>query len=149
VEGGTLLLTADRLDVLQGERIHAVFVASVPMISLLALGGIDRLARELEDVGFRDVHVFADRPSSWRLGGDVPRPDGNEWLLFADLVPESTASYQRQLTEDLRVADSWDARLDGEPAAPFHPYAVSFCAAARFAGELRAYATAYAVEAFT
>jgi hypothetical protein len=141
-------LSADRFDVLEGERIHAVLIVSTPIVSVLALGGLDRLRHELEDIGFRDVQLFATRPLAWRFGADVPQPDGLEWLLFAELVPVRTASLQRQLSDELRVATAWEARLDGEPALPlFHPYAVDFCAAARIAGVVRAYANAYPLEA--
>jgi hypothetical protein len=144
-----MLLTADRLDVIENERIRAVLLVGAPMVSVLTLGGVDHLRRELEDVGFRDVQVFLDRPETWRFGASVARPSGLEWLLFADLVPAQTASLQRQLTEELRVLDSWDARLDGEPAVPaFHPYAVDLCATARFAGVVRVHAMAYPLEAF-
>ena len=143
-----MLLSADRIDVVADERIRAVLVVGTPMVTVLALGGVDRLRRELEDIGFRDVQVSADRPSFWRSSG-VARPDDLAWLLFAELVPRRSASLQRQLTEELRVADAWDARLDGERSLPkFHPYAVYECAAARLAGVLRAYATAYSTEVF-
>ena len=89
------------------------------------------------------------RPETWLGARSVVRPDGPEWLLFADLVPTQTASLQRDLSGDLRVADAWDARVDDGPAlSTFHPYAVDPCAAARFASALRIYATAYATEAF-
>lgn len=143
-----MLLTADRLDVLAGERLHAVLVVGPSMVSILAQGGIDHLRHQLEDVGFQDARLFVDRPSSWHLGAGVPRPDAPEWLVFAELLPAQTASLQRQLTEDLRVADAWDVRLDDTfVVTPFHPYAVDACASARFAGASRAFATAYAMEA--
>jgi hypothetical protein len=140
-------LSAERIDVAEGERIRAVLIVSTPIVSVLTLGGLDRLRHELEDIGFHDVQLFAARPAAWLFAPDVPQPDELEWLLFAELVPVSTASLRRELTDELRVATAWDARLDGEPALPFHPYAVDFCAAARFAGVVRAYATAYRLEA--
>jgi hypothetical protein len=145
-----MLLNADRLDVIEGELIHAVLIVSAAMVSVLAAGGIQSLARELEDVGLRSVQVFTDRPTSWKRGSNVPRPDDPEWLLFAELVPIRTVSFQRDLTERLRVADAWDARLDDALILPlFHPYAVARCAAARFSGSVRAFATAYPIEVFS
>jgi hypothetical protein len=142
-----VLLSADRLDVIAGERIRTALIVSTVMVTVLSAGGVESLRRELEDVGFRDVRVFVDRPDSWRGGSDVPRPDGLEWLLFAELVPKFTASFQRQLTEQVRVADAWDARLDGIPPLPlFHPYAVALCVAARFAGAVHGFAIAYPIE---
>jgi hypothetical protein len=141
-----MLLGADRLHVVEGERIHAVLIVSTPMVSILALGGLDRLRHELEDLGFRDVQLLVDRPSTWRGGAEVTRPGDLEWLLLAELVPMHSTSFQRQLTSELRLAVCWDARLDGERAVPaFHPYAAHFCAVARFAGALRAYAIAYVI----
>lgn len=144
-----MLLTADRLDVVAGERLRAVLVVSPPMAAVLTMGGLPRLRSELEDIAFRSAQLFFDRPASWRFGGDVTRPDVPEWLLFADLVPTQTASLRRELTGEVRVADAWDARLDGDVAPePFHPYAASPCATARFGGAVRAYAAAYPMEAF-
>jgi hypothetical protein len=146
---GSVLLTADRIDVVAGEGVHAVLIVSTPMVVVRALGGVDRLRRQLEDVGFHDVRVFLDRPPTWRSPSNVPRPGDLEWSLFAEFVPNRTASLRRALTEELRVADAWDARTDGVASLPiFHPYAVCECAAARFSGATKAFATAYPIEVF-
>jgi hypothetical protein len=143
-----VLLSADRIEVGAGDRIRTVLIVSTPVVSVRASGDLDRLRHDLEDVGFSDVQVSADRPVSWRFGADVPHPDGLEWLLFAELTARRSASLQRQLTSELRLATAWEARLDGEPAIPFHPYAAHFCATARAAGPVRAYANAYPMEVF-
>jgi hypothetical protein len=141
-----MLLDADRIEVTRGERIHAVLIVSTPMVTVLALGGVERLRRELEDVGFHDVRVFVDRPATWRTSANVARPGDLEWLLFAELVPTRSASLQRQLTEELRIADAWDARIDDRAPLPnFHPYAVYDCGTARLAGALRAFRAAYPI----
>jgi hypothetical protein len=140
-------LSADRFDVVAGERVHSVLIVGTPMVSVLAQGGVDHLRRELEDIGFRSVRLTLELPATWPAVHDVPRPDGLDWLLFAELVPKRSASFQRQLSDDLRIADAWDARLDQAGRPAFHPYATVFCTPARFAGAVRAYATAYPLEA--
>ena len=136
-------LSTDRLEVSEGERLHAVLVVHPSVVSVLAAGGLAHLAHELEDVGFRDVRVWPLPPAAWVRGADVATPGELEWLLWVAATPMRSASFARELTEDVRIADAWPALDEREELAPLSPYAVAYAAPTRIAGVLHAFGIAY------
>ncbi|MFX8437334.1 hypothetical protein ABTL87_19445, partial [Acinetobacter baumannii] len=66
-------ISTDRIVVGEGERIRAAAFAP-NQIDVLASGGVDHLRHELEDIGFRDVVVYAELPSEWPGSETVRRP---------------------------------------------------------------------------
>ncbi len=140
-------LSADRLEVSEGERLHAVLVVHPSVVSVLAAGGIAHLTHALEDVGFRDVRAWPLPPAGWLRGGDVPKPADLEWLLWVAATPTRSASLTRALTEDVRIADAWSADLEPEATAPelvpLHPYAPAYAAPTRIAGVVHVFGVAY------
>lgn len=138
-------LSADRLEVTARERIRAVGMVAVPLVGLIVAGGLDYLRHTLEDTGFHEVELFLAQPRGWTRG-QIDKPIGFEWPLWIEATAKRTASFRRELTEEIRVLDAWAAGSDGPAAqeeAPLHPYAVVARAAMRLAGVLRAFAVAY------
>ncbi len=140
-------LSADRLEVSEGERLHAVLVVHPSVVSVLAAGGLAHLTHELEDVGFRDVRVGPRPPAAWVRGADAATPGELEWLLWVAATPTRSASLTRELTEDVRIADAWPALDEREELAPLSPYAVAYAAPTRIAGVLHAFGIAYPIGA--
>jgi hypothetical protein len=139
-------LTAERLDVVQGERIGAVLVAGPSIVAIAAQGGVAYLRHTIEDIGFGDVAVTLTVPTGWTRGRNVPTPDGLEVLTWVEGVPVRTASLARALTGDLRVLDAWatDASRD-DAAGPPSPYAIVRFPAACVLGVVRVFGVAYPV----
>ncbi len=127
-------LTSERLDVERGEQLRAVLVVHPSVIQVVAAGGFDHLRHELEDVGFRVLGLFGDAPAGpgWSAAAGMPTPGDLEWLLYAELEATRGDSFQRALTDDLRVARAWPlegaatetpGQAGGRARVP-HPYAV-------------------------
>jgi hypothetical protein len=146
-------LTSDRLEVTKGERVRAVLIVHPSQVSVAAAGGTAHLAHELEDVGLQVVGLFTEYPAAqgWRHGRSVPAPDGLEWRLYVELAAMVSASLNRNLTEDLRVAEAWPLEADAigptrtlSPAAPPQPYAIDAAHGdGVLAGRLVAFGVAY------
>lgn len=106
-------LTADRLTVTQGKRLRAVLYVSPARVLIEGAGGLQALAHLFEDVGFHDVRVYgaaSELPADWTRGRDLHPDSGSlEWTLWVEGVPGESASLQRELSPELRVADAWDA----------------------------------------
>ncbi len=125
-------LTSERLDVERGEQLRAVLVVHPSVLQVVAAGGLEHLRHELEDVGFRVLGLFGDAPAGpgWSAAAGMPTPSDLEWLLYAELEATRGDSFQRALTDDLRIARAWalggaDAEAPGEGRARVpHPYAV-------------------------
>jgi hypothetical protein len=138
-------LTSTRLEVTKGERIRAVLLVHPSIVAVLAAGGPDHLRHELEDVGFRVLHLFMEFPLDWHRGGDIPAPSDLEWLLWTELEPRSSASFRRELTEDLRVVDAWtlDEEIARPLARPHLFYSLERGAAALLDGRVIVFGIAY------
>jgi hypothetical protein len=132
-------LTSDRLDVQKGERIRAALVGATWTVA-----ASPHTANELEDVGFRVVSLVDALPTGadWQQGKLDP-PGFPNTALWAELDPKSTASFQRNLTEDLYVARAWLAPSSTTSARPLHPYAVDASGPAVVEGRVIAFRVAY------
>ena len=124
-------LTADRLEVTEGERIRVALLGSTWTVT-----ASPHVAGELEDVGFRVISLSDTLPAGddWTPGAlDVPA-SFPQTALWAELEAKASASYQFQLTEDLYVLHAWEApgwsssstssSSSGTSAHPLHPYDV-------------------------
>jgi hypothetical protein len=132
-------LTPDRLDVQKGERIRAALIGATWTV----VAGV-HTANELEDVGFRVVSLVDALPADadWQQGA-IGAPGFPNTALWAELEAKSTASFQRNLTEDLYVARAWLAPSSSRSAIPLHPYAVDATAPAVVEGRVIAFRVAY------
>lgn len=115
-------LTADRLLVVEGERIHAVAIVGASTLAIAMAGGLDHLRHALEDSGFRRVEIHAEAPSSWSRGRVVPSFSDLSWPIWIEATPTRTASLTRDITEEISILDAWDAR-DDKRAPLANPYA--------------------------
>ncbi len=133
-------LTSDRLDVQKGERIRAALVgASWTVVAS------PHTANELEDVGFHVVSIVDTLPADtdWQQG-KIDAPGFPNTALWAELEAKSTASFQRNLTEDLYVARAWLAPSSAtRTSRPLHPYSVEPGAPAVVEGREIAFRVAY------
>ena len=131
-------LTGDRLDVQKGERIRAALVGATWTV----VAG-PHVANELEDVGFRVVSLADTLPTDadWQQGKIDP-PGFPNTALWAELEATSTASFQRNLTEDLYVSRAWPSPRSSS-SGPLHPYAVEARSPAVVEGRVIAFRVAY------
>ena len=136
-------LTADRLDVQKGERIRATLVGATWTVV-----ASPHTANELEDVGFRVVSLVDALPADvdWQQGKLDP-PGFPNTLMWGELEAKSTASFQRNLTEDLYVARAWSAPSSSSASSSgnLHPYDVDAKAPSIVEGRVIAFGIAYAL----
>ena len=134
-------LTNDRLDVQKGERIRAALVGASWTVTASA-----HTANELEDVGFRVVSLVDALPSDadWQQG-KLDAPGFPNTLLWGELEAKTTASLNRNLTEDLYIARAWPAPSSGASAATLHPYDVDARGPSVVEGRVIAFGVAYAL----
>ncbi len=152
-------LTADRLEVLEGERLLALAIVHTPAPALAVAGGLPHLRHTLEDIGFRDVELRTDAPA-WFPDAERPALASLESLMWIEATPARSMSLTRDLTEDLtvihaRAATTGDAQAPDAPhasnpphAAPLgvmRPYGVTFAIPVRLAGVLWVFGVAYPI----
>jgi len=134
-------LTADRLDVQKGERIRATLIGATWTVV-----ASPHTANELEDVGFRVVSLVDALPhdTDWQKGKLDP-PGFPNTLVWGDLEAKSTASFQRNLTEDLYVARAWLAPSSSPASSSgsLHPYDVDAREPSIVEGRVIAFGVAY------
>lgn len=103
-------LTADRFIVAAGERVRAVVVVTVNEIVIAAEGGLAHLRHALEDIGFRDVEIFTEAPDDWEPIARIRPVTGDlEWVAWFEATSLRSASYVRELTDELRIVAAWTA----------------------------------------
>jgi hypothetical protein len=124
-------LSAERLDVVLGDRIRGVLFVSLEQAE-------EDVIELLEDIGFEDVKIYREPPSTWPAADDAPPTSLMEWRLWFEGVANRTASYRRDLSAEVRVVRAWQVGVEApfskrpRPVCLLHPYAVRPCPPARF-----------------
>ncbi len=135
-------LTADRLEVREGERLRALAIVHTPAPALAVVGGLPHLRHTLEDIGFRAVTLRMDAPA-WFPDDARPALASLESLVWIDATPVRSMSLARDLTEDLTITQARAVKA----AVATRPYGVVVGVPLLLAGRLWVFGVAYPLAA--